>query len=160
DRQAMGVRPGILADARDLPGDAKLRRATGDAEAIVVNLVGNVHGGKGPEAGELIAKIPVQGPEPSRQLDRCFAGIAELDDTVVGVFHIRPRDEGVDQILVGRMEGMIDLDPASRLGNRTRDGDGTFKVSRGARSTPEVSRDARRTHANHAVVATIPKGTD
>src|SRR5215469_6497370 len=82
-RNAMGIGPGILANAGDLPGNFHTRLTASDLEAVVLNLLGDVNGGETADAGELIAEVAVERLEPFGKVDYCFAVRVEHDVAVV-----------------------------------------------------------------------------
>jgi hypothetical protein len=113
---AMRLGPGVLPDAGHLPGDFHVRLVRPDGEHIVVDLGSHDGMGKLADRRQLIAEIAVQRFEPAGQRDRGVAPAVGDDGAVVDVFHVRGFDEGVIQVLVGRVQRMVDLERSAGLG--------------------------------------------
>src|SRR5450631_1101087 len=61
---AMGVGPGILANAGHLPGHFHPGFAAGYLELVVRHFLGNVHRSEAANGRKLVAVVPVERPEP------------------------------------------------------------------------------------------------
>src|SRR5204862_2146904 len=89
----------------------------------------DVDGRVAPDAGELVAVVAVESLEPVGQCDGGGAGIVENRHAVVNVLHVGGFDEGVVEVLVGGVEGVIDLEGAAGLGEGAGDVYATGKVA-------------------------------
>src|SRR5208283_1550395 len=65
---------------------------------------------------ELITEVSIERLEPIWQGDGCQAGAVRRDVTVVDVFHIRRFHEGVVEVLVFRIERVIDFERPTSFG--------------------------------------------
>src|SRR6185369_17294122 len=81
---------------------------------------------------ELVAVVPVERAEPGGQLDHRLALRVGGDVAVVEVHHVRRLDEGVIEILVGRVERVVDLERAARFRERADDLDIAAEIAREA----------------------------
>ena len=107
----VGLGVGILAYACDLPRNLYSRRTASDLETVVGDLLGNVQPRTWrAEGSELVAEIPVHRLELVRKLDNSLALGIEDHRPVVDVFHLGRFNRGVQQILVGWIERVIDFE--------------------------------------------------
>lgn len=76
NRNAVRVGPGVLTNARHLPGELHACLASRDLEAIATEFLGNIDWGIVSNTRQLIAELGVEGVEPGRQGDLgCSLGI-------------------------------------------------------------------------------------
>src|SRR5579863_7613608 len=113
---AIRVRPGILANSRHLPGHFDAGQAGSDLELVVLDLLRDYRLCKLTDDGELVAEIPVEHIEPIWQRDSCQTGAVCGDVAVVNVHHVRRFDEGVVEVLIGRIERVIDMELSTCFG--------------------------------------------
>ena len=91
---------------------------------------------------QLVAEVAVERLEVRRQLDGREALAVGGDVAVVDVHHVRRLDEGVLQVLVRRIERVVDLERAAALGERAVDGDVALEVAGVAVRAVAVDADA------------------
>src|SRR5580698_5076807 len=116
DRNAVGIGPGILPDPGHLPGDFHARFSAGDLEAIGLHSLGDVNRGKAIKARKLVAEVTVQLLKPlGKRNDRLTTPVKSYV-AVVDVHHVGRFDEGVVEVLIGRVERVVDLERSSSLG--------------------------------------------
>src|SRR5579863_3323796 len=113
---AIRVRPGILANSRHLPGHFDVGQVGSDLELVVLDLLRDYRLCKLTDDGELVAEIPVEHIEPIWQRDSCQTGAVRGDVAVVNVLHVRRFDEGVVEVLIGRIERVIDMELSTCFG--------------------------------------------
>jgi len=87
------VCPGVVADARHLPGDFESGGAAGDGELALEDFGRDIDRGVPTDGGELVAEVLVEGVEVGRECDECLAELIEDDDAVVDIFHVWGFDE-------------------------------------------------------------------
>src|SRR5215472_17706108 len=113
---AVGIGPGVLTNAGDLPGDLGARLAPGDLEAVAADLARNVQARlRSANRRQLIAEVAVERLEVLRKLDPRLPARIEACDAVVDVHHVRRFDKGVRQIFVGGVERIVNLERAAQL---------------------------------------------
>src|SRR5580700_3956518 len=116
DGNAMRVSPCVLADARDLPRDFNVRFVGLDRELVVGHFAGHNGLSELPYDRELIAKIAVQGFEPFWKGDDSVPlGVGDYV-AVVDVHHVGRLHKRVIEVLVRRIERMVDLERTAILG--------------------------------------------
>lgn len=115
-RDPVRLRPGILADAGDHPGHPGAGQSARNDEASVAHGLRDEQAGhRGVQRRELVAEVAIQGLEPVRHFhDRRSAGI-EHRDAVVDVLHVRRFHEGVVEVLVLRIQRVVDAETAAAL---------------------------------------------
>lgn len=132
-RNPMGVGPGVLPNARHLPGDFTARLATRNLEAVAGDFLGDVQVRSGrADGGKLVAKVAVQRLEPPWQLHPGLAVGVEGDVAIVDVHHVRAFDEGVGKILIGWIQRMVDLELATGFAQVAVNGNLAIKIPRTA----------------------------
>src|SRR5579871_4549203 len=111
DFQGMGSGIGILADAGHLPAHFHAGPASGDLEAVVGYLLGNIKiGGGGADRRQMVTEVFVESLAPAGKLDPCLASFVQEGVAAVDIDHLIALDAGVDQVLVGRVERMVYLE--------------------------------------------------
>jgi hypothetical protein len=110
---AMRVGPGVLTDAGYLPGNFDPFLVGLDREAAVGDFRCDDGLRKLADHGELIAEIRVKSLEPRGHADDGRAAAVGDDVSVVDVHHVGRFDEGVVELLIRRIERMIDLKGAA-----------------------------------------------
>src|SRR5258708_1468298 len=126
---AMGVGPGILANAGYLPGHFHPGFAAGYLELVVRHFLGNVQRSETANASELVAVVLVERPEPFGQVDDRLTVGVKHDVAVVDVHHVRRFDKGVVEVLVGGIQRIINLERAAALAEISRNVDIACKES-------------------------------
>ena len=77
---------------------------------IVGQLLGNVEvRSRRTDRRELIPGVAVQRAEPVGHADGGFAAFIQSGDAIVDIHHVRRFDGGVREVLVGRIERVVDL---------------------------------------------------
>src|SRR5208337_639500 len=110
DHQRIRFGVGILPHSGHLPGHLDVGCARPDLELIVFDLAGNDGLGELPDHRQLVAEVSVERLKPLRQLNGRMALTIGGDVPVVDVLHLGRFDRGVNEIFVGRIQGMIDLE--------------------------------------------------
>src|SRR5215467_16391014 len=110
DDERMGLGEGILADSGNLPGNVDVRLSGLDGELVVGNPPADDGLSELPKHGELIAEIGVDGLEPVGETNFSVALSVGSDVAAVYVHHFRRLDGGVIEVLIGRIERVIDLE--------------------------------------------------
>jgi hypothetical protein len=106
----VSFRVSILSLPGYLPGDLHIRSAGTDGELVVLNFACQDRLRKLPDYSQLIAEVGVQRLKPFRQLDDRFTLRIGCDDAVVDVLHLGRFNGGVHQVLVRRVERMVDFE--------------------------------------------------
>ncbi len=115
----MGIGVNILADAGNLPGNFPARLATRNLEVVVRDFFGDVEVGTGSADGrQLIAEVLIERLKPLGQFDDGFAFPIQCGVAVIDVHHVGRLDEGVVKVLVGGVQGIINLERTGVLGER------------------------------------------
>src|SRR5580700_12011142 len=118
---AMSIGPRVLTDTGHLPGNLDVRLVGLDGKAAIRDFRTNDRSRKLADDGELIAEVRIESFKPrGHRYDRRATAIGE-HRTVVNVHHVRRFHEGVVEILVGRIERVIDLKGAAGLGDTAAD---------------------------------------
>lgn len=121
DRAAVRVGLGIVTDTRHLPGNLRSGLAASDLETIPGYFFCNVEIGAGrSDGGQLIAEILVQRFKIAGELDRGASVGIQHDDAVVNVLHVRRFNRSVEQILLGGLQRVVDLETLGRADNGAR----------------------------------------
>src|SRR5579871_154836 len=181
DGHGMRLLPGILANARYLPGNLEACCTTGDAEGVVLNFLRDMQGGsRGSDRRQLITEVAVQRLEPAREMDRGLAVFVEHRIAAVEIERFRRLERCVIEIFVCRVKRMIDPEAlGARYHEVARDADvagertgqtiharRTARVRRAADGTDPVpavaarrcgcavGHDARATGRSSAILAT------
>src|SRR3982074_3489138 len=102
---------------------------------VVGDLLGNVKRREAADAGELVTEIFVKRAEPARQLHDYLAAALERRHTIIDVFHVGRLDKGMGEVLVGRVEWMIDLEGAAAFAECAGDFDVALKKAGPTRRT-------------------------
>jgi putative transposase len=118
ERNAMGVGPGVLTNARHLPGDLDIGLVGLDRENAVGDFRRDPDLGGLSERGELIAEIAIQRFEPARHGYNSRAARVGDGVAVIDIHHVRRFDEGVVEVLVGGIRGMVDHKRSAGFGER------------------------------------------
>jgi hypothetical protein len=138
---AVGVGPGVLADAGYLPGNLDVRLAGLDDEAAIGDFRRDDSLRKLADDGELIAEIRVEGFKPGGHCDdRCTRAVCD-DVAIVNVHHIGRFHERMVEIFVSWIQGMINLKGAAGLAEIA------SNVYVAGESTGEVSAAGRRVYS-------------
>ena len=115
-RNAVGVGPGVVTDASNLPGNFHVRLIGFDDESVLGHLGVDDGLRELTHDGELIAEVAVEGFEPFGHVDDSESLRVGGYVAVVDVHHVGRFDEGVIEVLVGGIDGVIDLERAGSLG--------------------------------------------
>jgi hypothetical protein len=110
---AMRAGPGVLADSGDLPRNLDAWLIRFDGETAIRHFLRDDSLRELADYRELIAKIRVQRFEPRGHGDDGRTAAIRDRIAVVDVHHVGRFDEGVVEILVSRIERMIDLERAA-----------------------------------------------
>src|SRR5579863_439443 len=105
-RVRLGV--GILPHTRHLPGHFHVRFVGANAELVVLDLTGHDGLRELPDHCQLVTEVSVEGLKPLWQLHRYMATAIRGDVAGVDVHHLRGFDRGVNQVLVCRIQRMVD----------------------------------------------------
>jgi len=108
ERVRFGV--SILAHAGNLPGNFHVGHTGFDLELVVFDLARYDGLRELSDHGQLIAEVGVESLKPVRQRHRRLALRIGDDDAVVNVLHLRRFHRGMDQVLVDRIQRMIDFE--------------------------------------------------
>src|SRR5437899_2861956 len=71
-----------------------------------------------PNRRKLVSEILIQSLKPIRERDNGLTVRSEDDDAIIDILHVRALDEGVIEVLVGRIERMINLERPSSFAQR------------------------------------------
>jgi hypothetical protein len=118
DRHAVGVGPPVLPDACELPADFHPGLASGDGKAIVLQLLCDIDGSIAPQTSQLVADIGVERLEPGGQMHLGLSVGIQRHHAIVEVLHVGRLDKRVGQVLVGRVQRVVDLEAAPVLQQR------------------------------------------
>src|SRR5262245_6454357 len=105
----VSVCPQVLTNAGNLPGDLHVWRVALDREPISFYFACDDGLREGADDGELITEISVQSFKPIRQRDYGITVFIGDNVTVIDVQHVGRLDERVVEVLVLRIDRMIDL---------------------------------------------------
>jgi hypothetical protein len=108
-----------LAECRYLPRDFHVRLVRLDRESLLGNLASHDGSRELADHGELIAEITVQRLKPIGELNHGIAVPVSDDIAVVDVHHVGRFDKRVIEVLVRRIEWVIDLERPTGLGDRS-----------------------------------------
>jgi hypothetical protein len=86
---------------------------------MVFNLTGNGGLRKLTDNGELISEIPIQGLKPFGQIDHRDSFAVSGHIAIVDIHHVRRFDERMIEVLVGRIEWVVDLEGTAGLSEVT-----------------------------------------
>src|SRR5262245_41285517 len=115
NRNPVFDRVSVLADASHLPGDFHARPVGFDREAIVADLACDNGLRELADDCQLVAEIVIESLEVIGEPDCSFAISIGCDVAVIDIHHIGRFDEGVVEVFVGWVEGMIYSKRACRL---------------------------------------------
>src|SRR5262245_45311106 len=113
DGNAMHVRIRIMTNAGHLPGNLDVGRTGLHREAISLDFLRDHGLGKGADDGELVTKVLIQGFKPIRQNDGGVALGIRRGGAVIDVHHVRRFHERMREVLVLRVERVVDLERAA-----------------------------------------------
>src|SRR6185369_718518 len=119
---SVGISIGVVSYSGHLPGHLHARASAGDLECVFAYLLPDIYRRKSAYAGKLVAKILVERPKPIRHRNNRLSVFVEYRNSIVDVFHIGRFNERVVKVLVGRIEGMIDLEGTAAFGQVAGDG--------------------------------------
>ena len=111
----MGVGPGVLANPGDLPGDLYVGLVGFDDEAAIRHFRRDNGLRELADDGELITEIRVESFKPCGHRDDGRATAVGNDVAIVDVHHVGRFDEGMVEVFVSGIEGMVDFEGSSRL---------------------------------------------
>src|SRR5580658_2100098 len=106
----MRLRPSVVTDAGDLPGNLHACAAAGDLEVVILNFLRDINGRRTPDSGELITEIAIERFEPFGEIHNGFAFAIEHDVTAINVRHLGRLDGSVGEILAFRVEGIVNAE--------------------------------------------------
>src|SRR5437868_338670 len=129
-----------------LPRDSDPRLVGFDCELVVIYFLPHNCLRKLANHGQLVAKVLVESFKVVRQRDSCLTVGISGDITVMDVKHVRGLDERVAEVLVFRVEGMVNHEATAALENSA----GDREVSGDADTAIEEARKAgARAFAKH-----------
>ena len=89
DLDSVGVRIGVMANARHLPGHLPASDTPSNLELVPRDFFGDVGHERGTHGCQLIAEVLIQRLEPVWQCDDRLAGPVEDGHPIVDVLHVR-----------------------------------------------------------------------
>jgi hypothetical protein len=119
DLDSVGRRVRVAADPGDLPEHALAGHPTRDLEAAVGDLGASEQRAVLADRCQLDPGVAVEGIKPGGQVDRRLALSVQRDDAVIDVLHVRALDEAVLEILVLRVQWVVDAEGTCRLRERS-----------------------------------------
>lgn len=101
----------VLAEGGHLPGNFAARFPSGNLELVAGDFVGNIQvPSRRADGRKLIAEVPVLRLEPPWKLNGSRAAAIEQDVAAVDVHQFRRFDRSMDEVLVGWVEGVVNLE--------------------------------------------------
>src|SRR5215831_418733 len=122
NHDAMSIGISVVTDPSDLPRDSHSWPSSRDKETIAFNFTGHIYQRRTPNRSKLIAKILVQRLKIIRQRHLSPALAVQDHHAIVDVLHIRRLHKRMLQILMSRIEWVVNAERTPCLREKSIDG--------------------------------------